>query len=460
MQIFFNTLKIIFSLSLPILLGYLICEVILYKKFFFSFLQKLALGYGIGMGVLSVAMFSLSLLKIKFSVLSITFSLLIVAVPFLLAHLKSNRISKNRLDEKQQKRAPFFHKLLIGIIIAVFLFVLLQALIIPLAAWDSWAIYGFKAKAFYIEKTVTIDFLNDTTKSYSHPDYPLLVPLIETWIYICLGGWNDQLVKILFPLYFISLIIIFYNNLKYYIDKKYSLLFTSFFITIPQFISLGSNGYADLPLIFYYFTSFVFLLKAYNNLDKRMLFISAMFAGFAAWTKNEGLVLSIFNVIILAAMIIIQRKINRRNIIVLLEYSLVILLIIIPWICLKKSLGIANDVVNGGNFNLASILNNLKKLPIILSWFGKEIIVFKSWNLLWVFSLAIITFNFKRIFIRPILFIFLSLFFYLGIWVFIYIISPYDINWHLATSLNRLLLQITPSVLFLDGLLICQNLNI
>lgn len=34
-------------------------------------------------------------------------------------------------------------------------------------------------------------------------------------------------------------------------------------------------------------------------------------------------------------------------------------------------------------------------------------------------------------------------------YIFVYLITPYDLSWHLATSLTRLLYHVYPSVIFL-----------
>ncbi len=451
-----DTLKIIFSLSLPVMLGYIICKALLNNRSPFGLLYMLALSYGMGFGVLSVAMFLLSLCRIKFSVTNITLSLAIIAVIFLPVYLRTSRGRKK--SDNPPKNIPLIHKILIAVILLAFLTILLQALLVPLEAWDSWAIYGFKAKAFYLERMVSANFLKDATKSYSHPDYPLLVPLIEAWFYACLGSWNDQLVKIIFPLFFISLTILLYYNLRYYISRKYALLFTALFVTIPHCIFLGSSGYADLPLTFYYFTGFVFMLRACNDFDKRLLFISACFCAFAAWTKNEGIVISIFNFFMLLFVMILQKKIGLRNILLAMQYLLIIVLINAPWFWFKSSLGLVNDVVNRTNLSESIIINNLSRVQAVIAWAVKQMFLVNSWNLLWVFSSVIMILNFRKLFKLPSLPVFLSLLLYCGAWGFIFILSPYDINWHLATSFNRLMLQITPLVLFLDCLLIYQEI--
>lgn len=452
---FITILRVIIGITVPLILGYLILEAILFKKVLLGFLEKAALSYGMGMGIVSLIMFCLALLKIELTLLNITVSLFIIAIVFLAPSLKAVRILVSQ-PKNTPKPTPFISKLLIGFIILVCGYVLFRALIIPLAAWDSWAIYGFKAKAFYLEKTVPVVFFKDATKSFSHFDYPLLVPLIEAWIYITVGSWNDQIVKIIFPFYFVGMLIIFYYSLKCYIENKFAILFTALLAAIPQLIYFGSNGYADLPLTFYYFTSVAFLARAFFGpaIDWKLLLISGIFSGLAAWTKNEGLALSLFNVFIISIVMFIQRRLNRQSLLLLVQYALILALIILPWLWFKNSLFLSNDVMNHQNLNLLNILNNLKRLPAILFRIAKEMSLFNSWNGLWVISIVLIIVNFKKIFRFPSYIILISSVLYLATCVLVYIVTPYDFNWHIHTSLSRLLIHIAPLFLFLDALLI------
>jgi len=448
--------KLIIGAVVPIISGYLILEIILFRRMMLGFLEKLALAYGTGIGMLTLLMFYLSLLKVRFTFSNITLSLILTVVLFISFFAKRGK-PRGFLAQKQSICLSFVDKLLIVVIALVSLYVLFQALVTPLVDWDSWAIYGFKAKVFYLEKKVPLDFFKDATKSYSHFDYPLLVPLAEAWIHICLNNWNDQLAKIIFPLYFISLILIFYYGLKYFSNRRPALFFTSFLVTIPQLFYMGSSGYADLPLLFYYFTSVIFLFRAYHNdLDGDLLTISSIFAGFSAWTKNEGWAVSLFNILILLLIMLIQGRLNRRNLIILIRYALVVLFIAAPWFWFKNSLGLRNEVINN-NLNMADIPGNLKRFPVILAWMGRNMILLKSWNLLWLFSAIIMIANFRKIITPPLLFISLALILYLGGGILLYIVAPHDITYYLSSTFDRFLLHMVPLILFLDGLLIFER---
>lgn len=457
-----DTFSVLIGMILPLILGWSIVKIILAKKNFLAFLEKFALSYMIGIGLLSLLMFILSLLHIAFTFFNITLSLMISILLCLLFEVKKSGLPVH-FSQKRGEPLKFFDKTLISAIIFVFIYVFFRSIITPLEAFDSWAIYGFKAKVFYLAQTVPTSFFMDFTKSYTHFDYPLSLPLIESWIYICLGSWNDQLVKIIFPFFFLSLIIIFYCNLKKFTGRKIALLATLLLVTIPYFINFVKTGYADLPFAVYYLISVVYLIRGLREGDKYLLYISSISCGLAAWTKNEGLVISLSNTAIFFGLLLIQRKLNRRNLLLFLQYIFIIFLIISPWFCFKSFLHLSNDIINRNTLTIANIFDNLNRLPAILDCIGenmfvfKSLFLFKSWNLIWPLSAIILFFNFKKMFKFPFWPVAISLFLYMGIWILMYIITPRDINWHLATSADRLLVGITPLVLFLDVLLIFRE---
>lgn len=454
-----DIVKILIGIILPLIFGWFILNIILPKKFFLGLLEKLALSYMVGVGLLSLLMFILSLSHITFTFLNIALSLMIIIL-FCLLFKTGNGEFTTHLSKNHSDPLSFSNKILISAIIFICIYVFFRSLITPLEAFDSWAIYGFKAKVFYLARTVPLGFFTDLTKSYAHFDYPLFLPLIECWFYICLGSWNDQLVKVIFPLFFLSLVVIFYYSVKSFSGKRIALFSVLLLATIPYFINFVKTGNADLPLAVYYFISIAYLIRGLKEFNKPLLYISSVSCGLAAWTKNEGLAISLFNIIIFLGVILIQRKLNRRNLFLFLQYVFIIFLIAAPWLWFKNSLHLSNDVINQDNLTLSNILNNLNRLPLILDCIGKNmfifksLVLFKSWNLIWPSTVIILFFNFKKIVRFPFLPIIISVFLYMGIWIFVYIITPRDLSWHLATSADRLLVDIVPLVLFLDVLLI------
>ena len=62
------------------------------------------------------------------------------------------------------------------------------ALSSPLVEWDAFAIWGFKAKVLVHEALRPAPaYFHDLTLSYSHLDYPLMVPFLTAGAYAAMG---------------------------------------------------------------------------------------------------------------------------------------------------------------------------------------------------------------------------------------------------------------------------------
>jgi hypothetical protein len=447
--------RIIFSLCFPAVSGYLIFRTLLKGKACFSMPERIVLGYGIGIGMLTLVMLFFALFETRFTVSNITLSLsLIACFAFLFRPESMPRQSQARTCNS----LSVCNKILVSIVVVVCVYVFFQALIKPLTEWDSWAIYGFKSKVFYLHNILPVEFLKNTVIAYAHPDYPVLIPLAETWIYLCLGSWNDQLVKIIFPVYFICLLVFFYYSLRCFTGRSIALVFTVLLASIPQMVRFGSNGYADLPFMFYCFVSAALLYRAYcSRLDNRLLLVSAIFAGLAAHTKNEGIALGLFNVLAFFSAIAIRGKLNKHNLILIVKYAFIVFAITAPWLWFKSCLGLGNDVLNYHNLNLTNILNNLYRIPVIFNAIVKDMLLIRYWGIFWLFAPAVIMYKVKRVFTLPWLLLSVPLMLYAGTCIIIYIITPHNIEWHLMTSLDRLLLHTVPQALFLTALILFQR---
>ena len=58
------------------------------------------------------------------------------------------------------------------------------------ASWDAWAIWLFKAKAFYLDSGVGGFLARADELVYHQPGYPLLFPLYGSFLYVLEGGVN------------------------------------------------------------------------------------------------------------------------------------------------------------------------------------------------------------------------------------------------------------------------------
>lgn len=447
-----NLFRLLTAILCPLILGFACVNFILKKDCQAGILEKTGLSFTIGSGLLTLLMFICSFLGIKFPALYLIlclFSGLILA----LAIRKNLNGIKDSLNIFRYKPG-LAQKIIIPVIALIFLYFSFHALVTPLSYWDSWAIYGFKAKALYLNQGIPLGFFTDSTKAYAHLDYPLLLPLLEAWAYTALNSWNDQLVNIIFLAYFLSLLVIFYFNLKPLIGERFSLLLTLFLVTIPRFtLFMSSSAYADVPLTVYYFVSLACLFRwFYVSQGRGFLYLSAICLGLAAWTKNEGAVICLVNFFLFIVLVLARDRAGKESFLLIGRCAGIILAIILPWLVFKGVFHVSSYLINGQNISLGVLGSNLGRIPVIFKSFVNNAFRIGDWNLFWFTAAAAVVLSLKRNFSWATGTVLLSLLLYFLSWIFIYLVTPLEINWHLANSMDRLLIQVSPSVLFLCGL--------
>jgi hypothetical protein len=167
----------------------------------------------------------------------------------------------------------------------MFLFATLRATVYPMWAWDAIATWGCKAKVFYESRSV------DLTCLEAHNYYPNLVPLLLTYLYLCLGQVNDHLVKLVFPLMGALLLVLLYSFARRLgLSRRQALGLTAFFaLNGVTFIVHLFIAYADLALT--YFTLAAAGLLYFwlaGRAPRGSLALAAVALAGMAWCKYEG----------------------------------------------------------------------------------------------------------------------------------------------------------------------------
>lgn len=308
----------------------------------------------------------------------------------------------------------------------------------PSGAWDARSIWLFHAKRIFIESNIFAQF--DGYAGWSHNHYPVIVPALSASMASAVGAWNEIFPKsagwffiaspllvlvavlrnsALFCLFFVGLLFLCGDNLfNGYMDSLVALYSLSAIMTLPTYSLLGSNQKLNFKLYYLSATSLIIL----------------------SLIKNEGfLLVKIFFLAILISNIILFKKINIKMLALIFIGPF---LFGISWEKLANLNGIFDIMLNP-----TSILNNFLQRYDVLDNYIK---IFTSLNgglYLTIVILACIFLikNFRngsrKIIFTPMI-IFILYFFAIFI---VYLITPYDLVWHLSTSVDRL--KITLNVL-------------
>ena len=302
----------------------------------------------------------------------------------------------------------------------------------PTHAWDAWAIWLFHAKRIFFEQSIIAQL--DGYAIIGHNDYPVIAPAFAASLATLIGGWNNIFPKLAFLLmYFPPLIL----SIKIF-NVRYHLLFLILILYILnlQFIL----GLADGLVAIYFTLSSYLIYDIFVNKQNSFfcLLITFCFLIILSSLKNEGLVMVIILLSILIIINISKKEIlqNYKKIIFLL-FSLIPILI---WKITCINYNVNNDIIN------YNALNSLKNMIFNYSSF-KLIFKFLILDTKFIISIIFIllAFNFtknKRIFYFSLL-VGMSYIFSLFI---VYLITPYDLEWHLSSSASRVI--ISPAFLF------------
>jgi hypothetical protein len=157
-------------------------------------------------------------------------------------------------------------------------------------AWDAWAIWLFKARAFYLDGGIE-PFLTRTSEFSTQPGYPLLVPLYATFLYVVNGAVADHAAKILSPCYFAATLGVYSHFSRRFGRPEVAAATTAMLGWLPMaaVVAFRLAGYADTALAFYFVVAGRFLYGWLKEDRTEDLAAAVLGATAAAWTKNEGL---------------------------------------------------------------------------------------------------------------------------------------------------------------------------
>jgi hypothetical protein len=332
-----------------------------------------------------------------------------------------------------------------GLLGLLFLFATLRAGLYPMWSWDALATWGCKARVFYLDRSLDLSCIE------SHNYYPNLVPLLLTYLYLCLGEVNDHLVKLVFPLWGALLLTLLYSFLlRTGLSRRQALGTTTFFaLSGSVFIVHLYIAYADLPLAFFTLGAagllYLWLKEAGppGSLPLLAFCIAAM-----AWTKFEGPPLAATLLLAAALTLLCLRPPEwGRRLLQLAWPGGGLLLGILPW-----RLFMAAHHIPVGSDHLLNFYPQqfLQAIPHLLFMLINP----RAFGILWPALLLALVLSGRQLWTTPRLFLALFLGGNLLAILLAYSLTPTsaaEFLQHVRATLDRLLLHITPVAALLLG---------
>jgi hypothetical protein len=160
----------------------------------------------------------------------------------------------------------------------------------PHGEWDAWMNWDMRARMMFLGgsnwRTAFAPEL-----PWSHPDYPVLVPslVVRSWLYAGTDTLlGPALVAATFALATVALLAAALAALR---RPSQGFLAGMVLLSTPFFIRHATSLYADVPLGFFFLATVVCLALdgRYGDRTRRFAMLAGFAAGLAMWTKNEGL---------------------------------------------------------------------------------------------------------------------------------------------------------------------------
>jgi hypothetical protein len=302
----------------------------------------------------------------------------------------------------------------------------------PQGDWDAWAIWNLRARFLESNGVLAHRAWSPVLGANTHAEYPLLLSsfVARSWAF---GSSSSAAVPAATSyIFFLALIALVAGGMAALRGAALGLLAALTLASTPALLHQVPNQYADIPLACYIAGAIVFAL-----LDRPRL--AGIFAGCAAWTKDEGL---LFLVVLLAVTAAWKRRATLAAAAGALPFAL-LAIVFKTWLA-RGSTSLLSTSVPAAAQRLA----DAGRYGATMAAFGRE---FASMGAGWyhpilpLIALAL-ALRFDRARRRDAAYCGalagLMLLGYFGV----YILTGNDLTWLLQTSLNRLLVQVWPAL--------------
>lgn len=320
----------------------------------------------------------------------------------------------------------------------------MMATVAPSAEFDFIGIWGVKGRLFWQAGRIDWSMLRDPFLSYSHHDYPILLPLMLDYLAVAGGVWNDEAMGLLYVAFALMTLLMIRSALR---DGTGS-------AAMASLATLGLTGaacspyfgIAEGPLIAFGTGAFLQLRRGLRDGNAGAVRMGAVLLGLAALTKNEGLA---WLVAVSISFFLAHRRDRWRSLVALWPAPALAMLWLVPRTVFRLSTDLAEGSVLSRVWQhlhqLDVYFQTLRTYPIgkPLFWFGVII----------VFALT------ARRAVQSEQFGLVSLAIQYGFLVGAYLATPNDITWHLRYSAERVINQLTPVLAFTAIVLIAPLLK-
>jgi hypothetical protein len=444
------------ALIVPTLLGFMTISYFLHEETGAGVLERLCLAFPLGMSLLTVQMFLLALMGVPLTLWHILAPLMLEIAGLYLAVRKRRKTLLGGISFDLIKEIIFTEKswikkiILIVITVAIGVklgTVFMETYLRPIFAWDSFANWSASAKAFYYSQSLllnvpAVDFFGKGVLD-RNINYPPHNPLMQVWLSLWMGGFDEVYAKFWSPVYLLCITIYLYLVATREVSRLVSLVIVALFLSSPLIAVHAVEPYSDVPLSAYILITLTAFLAAMRGRSEYWP-VLGLFSAAALFTKDEA-TFFVLPLMLSVVLFLWRSKMNKSDIRKTILSLSSCLLLAAPWFVFKfsHSLGYGADYVT---FKLTFRPEMLYKVASL-------ILMFQNFNVFFVFFPILIILNGRPT--KEIVYLLIPItcfaFFFLSLYVFTVFFSG---RLMFNTAIYRNFLTYYPGICLLTVLLV------
>lgn len=317
-----------------------------------------------------------------------------------------------------------------------------ESLLSPITAWDAMAIWATKARVLAVSSLAAKPpWFYDPAFSYSHMDYPLLIPMTMAAIYSAVHGFFDQAAKLTFVMIFLGMALMLYGGLSRLTSRLASIALVAALLCAPLMMRWAGTGYADIGVTLYAGGAALCYTLFIRDGERSDMLVGLLMCLFMAFTKNEGMAIAIA-MTLLAIAFSLSPALRSKAVWFLLAAAGGAL-VLLPFILWARQIPKTHEDY-GGRLSDFMKMAQISRLPYVLKGIALELLDVSHWGLLWYLPLVAVLAGFRRLRRPEVAFVILAMLAQFGSYVAAYMVSPYTPQRLIPGTLDRLVLQAAP----------------
>ena len=308
----------------------------------------------------------------------------------------------------------------------------------PLWTDDSWSIWAAKAKSIVVLGGLDDEFLS--SRSVVSSDYPLLVPVLEL-LPLRFSSLQSEYIPLQLGLLFLAFPTALVALLRDRVPALVCWLVAAAILLAPTLQVQAASAVADVPLAAFFALAGVAGWRWVESGDRPLLWLSGCFAAAAVATKLEGTAFVAFLFVGLGAAGLRRARALRE----VTAVALLVFASLLPWELWSRAHGL-DDAYSEAGGPRADLLESAGRVPRAALSIAREVADPSSWVALVVLAVAAVLLALTRDELRDAALF--TAFVTLGCFVFlvaVYWATPLDYDYHVATSVRRV---VTAPVVF------------